>query len=413
MRFFPSMTLSVWSIAQISAMVVGLAIMITSRIRSTRAPTYPPKVRSLLPWVGSALSFVFGQSTSWPSASKVQYGPVFQLLAGGRNIIVVTSLDSLTSVTFADHRALSSRAQHHSHVSALCSDSSLHPQIYDTIAHKIFPVLDRRLSKRGLEDITPPFARLVFDKLNFSWKIPRLSQAVPYRASVAGANGVLFGSRFPQDTYEDFFTLLDSLPKRLCKRPFWSLPFTALFREHNIPIKVAARSVLMIMSSLHQNTVNIVFWLFAWLLADSSAFSAVRDEIDKATFIAEASLEKLDSPAFALLNSAILETMRLATVQSGMREATCDLVIKDGERTIPIRKGDYVLLDPRGTHLDKNLYPEGDSCGKHTCKGRFLAIYEIKVLAIIYLSLFDITPSAGTVHPKEDVFVRLYPRFVL
>ncbi|KIN96567.1 hypothetical protein M404DRAFT_162735, partial [Pisolithus tinctorius Marx 270] len=370
--------------------------MITSRIRSTRAPTYPPKVRSLLPWVGSALSFVFGQS-NFLALCQVQYGPVFQLLAGGRNIIVVTSLDSLTSVTFADHRALSSRAQHHSHVSALCSDSSLHPQIYDTIAHKIFPVLDRRLSKRGLEDITPPFARLVFDKLKL---FPGRSHVSLRRSLIeplfAGANGVLFGSRFPQDTYEDFFTLLDSLPKRLCKRPFWSLPssrardrllrrisdyleganpavddnvaasFTALFREHNIPIKVAARSVLMIMSSLHQNTVNIVFWLFAWLLADSSAFSAVRDEIDKAvreefgsfqTFIAEASLEKLDSPAFALLNSAILETMRLATVQSGMREATCDLVIKDGERTIPIRKGDYVLLDPRGTHLDKNLYP--------------------------------------------------------
>ncbi|KAI6044061.1 cytochrome P450 [Pisolithus marmoratus] len=280
-------------------------------------------------------------------------------------------------------------------------------------------------------------------------------------------------------------------------RPFWSLPssrardrllqrisdylegadpatddklaasFTALFREHNIPIKVAAPSILVTMSSFHQNAANVVFWLFAWLLENPSAFAAVRSEIDKAvredfgnfqSFIAEASPEKLDTPSFTLLNSAVLETMRLTSVQTGMRLAASDLDIKDGERTFPVRKGEYVVLDPRGAHQDKNSYPDGDrfvvsrfvqseyqgdlaatagypyfalGAGKHVCKGRFLAMYEIKVLTVIYFSLFDVTPirqgeasstwespkpsprSAGTIHPVEDVFVRLRPRSVL
>ncbi|KAI6044059.1 cytochrome P450, partial [Pisolithus marmoratus] len=373
------MTSSVLSTAQFSAMVtvVGLAIMIIFRIMSTKVPTSPPQVESLFPWVGSALSLIF-RPNSFLALCQARYGPVFKVLAGGRNVVVVSSSDALSSVAFTDHRILSSHVQHYAHFRAICGDSSLYLRTYDTVAHKIFPILDRRLAKRTLGDLTPPFAQLPL---------------------YIGANGMLFGSRFPQDTYEDFFTLLDSLPKRLSMRPFWSLPsswardrllqrisdyleganpanndkladsFTALFREHDIPIEVAAPSILLVMSSLHQNTVNVVFWLFAWLLADPSAFSAVRSEIDKAiredfgnfqSFLAEASPEKLDTASFALLNSAVLETMRLTSVQTGVRLAESDLEIQDGKKTFPIRRGEYVVLDPRGAHQDKNSYRDGD-----------------------------------------------------
>ncbi|KAI6122370.1 cytochrome P450 [Pisolithus croceorrhizus] len=312
-----------------------------------------------------------------------------------------------------------------------------------------------------------------------------------------GANGMLFGTRFPQDTCEDFCIFLNGLPKRLCKFPSWSIPFnrardrllqrisdyleganpttddklvssfTPLFKEDDIPIEVAASSILSFMSLLHQNTVNVIFWLFAWLLEDPTALASVRNEIDKViredfgnlqTFIVEANPEKLDSPSFVLLNSAILETMRLASVQTGVRIATCDMDITDREKTIPISKGECVVLDPRGAHLDDSAYPNcekfvvdrfveseyrGDfattagypfftlGAGKHVCKGRFLALYEIKVVTIVYLSLFDVTPivrgkgpsstweppkpnfhSVGTIHPTEDVLVRLRPRSV-
>ncbi|KAI6110766.1 cytochrome P450 [Pisolithus croceorrhizus] len=390
------MNLSVLSTAQISAVVVGLAIIIIFCMMTSRAPTYPPIVGGPFAWASAVLFLALGPSNFF-AICRARYGPVFRFLAAGRNIVVVTSSDALASASFADHRVLSSHVQHEGHLQALYGDSPLHAKIYDAFAHRIFPVLDRRLSKRTLGDLAPPFAQLVFDRLKLFSGRPQVSLIRSLTEPLyVGANGMLFGSRFPQDTYEDFGILLKSLPKRLCRRPFWSFPssrarnrllqrisdylegassatddklvatFTPLFKEHNIPITAAASSILMLMSSLHQNTFNVVFWLFAWLLADPAALAAVRSEIEKAiregfgsfqTFIAEANPDKLDSPSFALLNSAVLETMRLASVHSGLRFAAGDFDIKDGEKTIPILKGQYVVLDPRGAHLDENVYP--------------------------------------------------------
>ncbi|KAI6122369.1 cytochrome P450 [Pisolithus croceorrhizus] len=491
------MTLSVLSIAQISAVIVGLVIVIIFRMINARAPTYPPIVGGPFPWVSAVLVLALGPSNFF-AACQARYGPVFKVLVGGRDFIVVSSPDALASAAAADHRVLSSHVQHDRHLQALYGDSPLQAKTHDTLVHKIFPVLDRRLSKRTLGDLAPPFAQLVFDKLKLLSGKPQVSLMRSLTEPLyVGANGMLFGSRFPQDTYEDFRILLNSLPKRLSKFPSWSIPFnrardrllqrisdyleganpaaddklvatfTPLFKEHNIPIEVTVSSILSLMSSLHQNTFNVVFWLFSWLLEDPTALASVRSEIDKViredfgnlqTFIVEANPDEVDSPSFALLNSAVLETMRLASVQTGVRIATCDLDIKDREKIIPISKGEYVVLDPRGAHLDESLYPNcekfvvdrfveseyrGDfattagypfftlGAGKHVCKGRFLALYEIKVVTIVYLSLFDVTPitrgkgpsstweppkhsshSIGTIHPTEDVLVRLRPRSV-
>ncbi|KAI6118121.1 cytochrome P450 [Pisolithus sp. B1] len=202
-------------------------------------------------------------------------------------------------------------------------------------------------------------------------------------------------------------------------------------------------------------------------MAHPRAFSSLRDDIDRAvreefgsieTFIAEANPQRLDSPAFALLNSAILEAARLTTVRIALRRAECDLQLKDGEGTIPIRKGEYVLLYPRAAQQNEASYPGGHNfvldrfvqsqyegelsptsgipffafgAGKHLCKGRFIAIFGMKVLTILYLSLFDVTPvplkrrssewepphssarSVGTTHSDDDIYVRLRPRTAL
>ncbi|KAI6022565.1 cytochrome P450 [Pisolithus marmoratus] len=225
--------------------------------------------------------------------------------------------------------------------------------------------------------------------------------------------------------------------------------------------------MVLVMLALHTNLFNNVFWLFSWLMADPGTFSSLRDDIDKAvrgefgnlqTFIAEASPQRLDSPAFALLNSAILEATRLATVQNGLRHAECDFQLNDSGGTIPVRRGEYVMLYPRAAQHHEASYPDSHKFvldrfvqspyqgeltptagkpyfafggGKHHCKGKFLAMFEIKVLTILYLSLFDVTPAAlecrssewkppqtsahsiGTIHSTDDVFVRLRPRSTL
>ena len=60
------------------------------------------------------------------------------------------------------------------------------------------------------------------------------------------------------------------------------------------------------------------------------------------------------------------------------------------------------------------------------CKGRWLAVYEIKVLMMILLHMFDFSPevensagwclprvhprSIGVIHTEDDVFAQLSPR---
>ncbi|KAI6123126.1 cytochrome P450, partial [Pisolithus croceorrhizus] len=139
-------------------------------------------------------------------------------------------------------------------------------------------------------------------------------------------------------------------------------------REKKIPLEVASPAVFALVLALHANQSNVIFWLFSWLMAHPRAFSSLRDDIDRAvreefgsieTFIAEANPQRLDSPAFALLNSAILEAARLTTVRIALRRAECDLQLKDGEGTIPIRKGEYVLLYPRAAQQNEASYPGG------------------------------------------------------
>ncbi|KAI6118111.1 cytochrome P450 [Pisolithus sp. B1] len=438
--------------AQISTMIIWVGFMLITHAMSKKESAYPPKVSSLLPWFGSAISFAFGPHR-FLALCCAQYGPVFKFLLGGRSVIVVGTADSIRNALFTDHRVLANRVEHYSHFRALCGDTSLYPMIFDTLNPqprlKLYSGGDRVSLRRSLTE-------------------PMYCAATP----------ILLGSKFSSDTYDDWVTFLHSFTKRLVQRPFWSLPstwargrllqhittclqdklagnFAKVIWEKNISFEVASAC------TFHANQSNVVFWLFSWLMADPRAFSSLRDDIDRAVREEFGSIEtprRLDSPAFGLLNSAILETTRLTTIQSAIRLAECDLQLKDGEGTIPIRKGEYVLLYPRAAQQNEASYPdchrfvldrfvqsqyEGDlaptsgkpyfafGAGKHVCKGRFLAMFQLKVLTILYLSLFDVTPvpldrrsseweppqssarSILTIHPVDDVYVRLRPRTAL
>ncbi|KAI6033717.1 cytochrome P450 [Pisolithus microcarpus] len=484
--------------AQISTVIVGVGFVFITRVMAKKESTHPPKVPSLLPWFGSAFDFASGPS-KFLALCHAQFGPVFKVLLGGRNMIVVTTAESIHNALFTDYRVLTNRAEHYDHFHAVCSDTSLYPAIFDTFSHKLFPILDRRLSKRAVDGVTTDFAETVFQRLKLFSGEERVSLRRSLTEPVyVAVTAIFLGSKFSPDSYNDWLAFWVTLPIRLVRRPFWSFPstrargrllqhittclqaanpdndddklagdFSKVIRENNIPFEAASPAVLAVMLALHTNLFNNLFWLFSWLMADPRAFSSVRSEIDKGireefgnlqTFIAEASPRRLDSPAFALLNSAILETTRLTTLQNGVRLAESDFQLKDGEGTVPVRKGEYILLYPRPAQQNGASYPDGHKfvlerfvqsqyqgdltptsgkpyfafgAGKHVCKGRFLAMFEIKVLTILYLSLFDVTPvplgpqssgweppqpspqSIGTMHPTQDVFVKLRPRVTL
>jgi len=318
---------------------------------------------------------------------------------GGGHITVVASGEAIQSLLVAEHGALSSRNQSHTILRLLGSDSS-HVQILYAIAiQELFPLLDKRLAKRTLGDVTPGFAEVLFNRLkpfaNYQGSLRRSLTEPLYVA----ANAILLGSRFSPDTYDDYMVFNHSLPKRFSMRPFWPFPssrargrllehiskyiedtdtdhddylganIVKTFRKHNLTGKEGAPLILALEIATHMNMFNVVFWLFTWLLADPSALAAVCDEIDKAVreefgsihgFLANANPENLQSSSFELLHSTILEAARLSALLIGVRSADRDTDLKDGERVIPIRKGEHVIALTWAAHRDEGLYPDGD-----------------------------------------------------
>lgn len=246
-----------------------------------------------------------------------------------------------------------------------------------------------------------------------------------------------------------------------------------VFKENNIQSLEGAQLVLNFLWGVHSNTMSNAFFALSFLLVNRDDLVQVRAEIDSAVekfgnleALLQADPDNLDDPSFRLLTSAIMETMRLTGLHAGVRQASCDfdLDLKDGT-TISVKKGEYMFGNVHAAHTDATVFPKPETFvvdrfaqepyrrkhlqtdgylfhslggGRHVvstvtsqplrraqadmipqCKGRWLAIYEIKVLLIILLHMFDFSPqvelrvprvhprSIGVIHTDDDVFVQL------
>ncbi|KAH0828125.1 cytochrome P450 [Lanmaoa asiatica] len=240
----------------------------------------------------------------------------------------------------------------------------------------------------------------------------------------------------------------------------FSLEFMKVFRDNDIQSLEGAQLVLNFLWGVHSNTLSNSFFLVSFLLGDPDAFARVRAEIDSAVkrfgsleVLLEAGPGGLDDPSFKLLTSALMETMRFTSLHAGVRQANCDFDLRVKDGMIPIKKGEYVFANLHAVHMDATVFPNPEAFvvdrfaqhpyqkkhlqtegylfhslggGRHICKGRWLAVYEIKALMVILLHMFDLSPtgensagwrlprvhprSIGVIHTEDDVFVRLSPR---
>ncbi|KAF8840855.1 cytochrome P450 [Paxillus ammoniavirescens] len=424
-----------------------------------------------------------------------RYGPAFKVLLGGWEIVVVSSGDAISFIFSACPGLLRNDLMHHEMFHVVAGVRTNYVRLHDIMIHKLFPLVDKGLSRRSLGQTAQPFARVLFSQVKkvtqtHDLRAVSLMQLVQEPLYIA-TNIALFGSSFPLDTYKDFHSLDKSVPYRFSRLPFWSWPsscarerlltqikgylqrgevadcddrfalaFMEVFKANDIQVSDGSRLVLTFLWGLHSNTMSTSFWLLAYLLNDPDALARVRAEIDTAvdgkggkftdleTLLAS-DPDELDDPCFAILTSAIMETMRLTALHAAVRLAECDFDLKQGDKTIPIKKGEYVWGNVRAAHMDETIYPCADKFvvdrfadhpyrkgqmqtagkpflslggGRHICKGRWLAIYEIKVAVIILLRLFDISPvekspkwtlprvskhSIGVIHTQDEVFVQL------
>lgn len=477
--------------------VVVIAIVIAftfSTLSSKRKSSFPPRVPSVLPWFGIALSYISSPDEFLANCRK-QYGNVFRMLLGGREVVVVSSAGAISSIYAADHNTLGTHETHNALYHAVSGNKGNSTEVYRVVTHLIFPMVDQRLSRRAMGDLTAPIAVALLSKIKPFARMKNVR--VPLMKFLTeplcyATNLVMFGSRYPENTYEDLRILDETMPERFYRVPFWFWPsvqarkrmvgqigdylstpdiseedgwlgsaFKRLFRENNISLHEASSHLLTFQWGMHTNTFGIALWLFLFLLSHPDALLALRSEIDKAikedfgdleSFVTSVNPQVLDRPCFAMLTSALLETMRLTAIFVALRVAESDLQLKDRGEIVTVRKGEYVLGNVQAVHMDENTYPdhrkfvfdrfahnehregrlptEGQpwfsfAAGKHLCKGRYLAMYELKLVAILYLHLFDFTPVTNGSSPwwpprttrrnlgiprAEEVFVDVRPR---
>ncbi|KAF9227066.1 cytochrome P450 [Gyrodon lividus] len=369
---------------------------------SSPSINFPPRVPSLLPWLGSALWYAVNPC-NFLARCQQRYGSVFKVLLGGRDIVVVSSGDAISSIFSAGPRVLRNDLMHYEMFYVVTGLRTRYAMLHEIMIHRLFPLVEKSLSRRSLGQTIQPFGRVLsaqvktFTRTHDVGAVP-LMQLVQEPLYIA-TNVALFGSSFPFDTYNEFRALDKSVPYRFSRLPFWSWPSTSarkrllafikdylqrgevtdcddrfasgfmeVFKSNDIQLMDGARLVLTFMWGLHSNTMSTSFWLFSFLLADPEAFARVRAEIDAAIKGKFASLEtligadpdELDDPCFALLTSAIMETMRLTALHAAVRLAECDLGLKDGDKTIPIKKGEYIFGNVRAAHMDETIYPHAD-----------------------------------------------------
>lgn len=455
--------------------------------RRKPSSSFPPLVPSALPWVGSALSFLSNPRGFLARCHK-RYGPVFKLLLGGREVVVVSSAAAISSIYASEDAA--PHAMHDQIFRAFIGRSPKHTEF--NVEKEIFPLLDQVFSKRALEVLTQPLARMVFARIKHHTRIQSAQLSLmtflaePLYFAV---NVMLFGNGYPSDSFDDFRIIDESMPERFLGSPYWFLPsvrargrllprgidyvkkihipennsalgsdFIQTLQSNGVSPEEATCHLLTFTWGLHANTQGAIFWLFLFLLSDPVALTAVRDEIDRAIehefgdlhgFLVDANLKNLDGPYFTLLTSAIMEAMRLTATFMGIRVANSDFELKNSDTIISVRKGEHLLGNVDALHMDESVYPnsrafvydrfaycEGKfrmdgkpwfsfAAGRHLCKGRYLAMYELKISAILSLYLFDITPVGGPPPPWwppraqkanlgfpriENIIVQLHPR---
>jgi cytochrome P450 len=169
------------------------------------------------------------------------------------------------------------------------------------------------------------------------------------------------------------------------------------------------------------NSVPAVFWCLFYILQDTKALEAIKQEIDTylpifsldnnadESLIEQWTPEQLDSCVY--LESSINEVLRLAATPLLTRicQRETQIVLEDG-RTLNVKPNETVAYFAAVTHLDANLFPEPNKFifdrfvnknadtilgfipfggGKSMCPGRFLARNEIKICLSMLLRYME------------------------
>ncbi|KAM6919754.1 cytochrome P450 7B1 [Lycodopsis pacificus] len=214
------------------------------------------------------------------------------------------------------------------------------------------------------------------------------------------------------------------------------------------------------------NTIPASFWAMYYLVSHPEALQVVRQEIQSVLSLSgvqfsrdqDVRLGREQLAKLVCLESAINESLRLSSAAMNVRVAQEDFSLRlNAERSVSVRRGDFIVLYPQTMHMDPEIYEDPQSfrvdrflqdggektdfykagqrlryylmpfgSGSSRCPGRHFAVNEIKqflcvLLLYVDLQLVEGQPGAtldssraglGILPPAKDVRFRYRPRTV-
>ncbi|KAJ6598482.1 cytochrome P450 [Mycena vulgaris] len=446
---FASDSLSRIAVAGIFLVLVALYYL---RAKHPVSPDAPPTVRYHLPWIGSALEYSTNP-IAFLDFCKNTYGNVYKIILAGRVVVILSTPETMASVYKDTSKVLSNDLVQFRVLTAIAGATDHLQYLHEIVAEKLSPVLGEEMVKQRLVAISHTFYRELNSRLEHvpSGMFIKLSDFTA-RHVYHATSMALFGPLFP-DTYTDFHLLDIGVPHLVSGLPFVGrraakarerlrATLISYIREGGdgsgaselvsksvqelqaagLSESDAAGLLLIFLWGLHGNTLAATFWLFAHLLSDREALSRVSQEIRATVTPGHYSLSAmcaadpalLFGPLLPILDSAVKETLRLHVLPTAVRTASADTTIAGDGKTYRIAKGEYVMADVRAIYLDPCVYtdpttfkvdrfldeknarlPSVWGSGGHICKGRYFAQFEMKMLIIRCLELYDIHTLPG------------------
>ncbi|KAF9522909.1 cytochrome P450 [Crepidotus variabilis] len=429
-----------------------------------------PVVPSILPWFGNFFAFRHDPGRFMRSCRQ-QYGPVYKLLLAGQRTIVISHQKGIALLNSDTTRSLRSEPVEKRILEAAIGVRENQEYLLEVMHQKLFSSLIRSLSPASMTPIADNIQQNILTELRAigtakTTTIMQLDLLISRPLYRAGCL-TLFGPTFPLNSFDDFhlfdskfFQLIMGLPfvakdailarQRIITTfeiyiaPLWageeiegiSDVITAMVQEMRglVTLHEAACLMTLFTFGFHTNTSNMSFWLLAHIIhQDLSA--QLRQELYEA---------QMNGGSTPLMDSAVTEVLRWGTTNTTARVATEDTTILVDEKSVFIRKGDFVVADVESLHYDPMVYsnpsdfvidrfvdhgPGGQSLqpaafggGAHLCPGRHLAKSEMKHFMTTLLQMYEIkaTPSgkrrlpcvdrrglAGPLRSSEVIFVEL------
>ncbi|KIJ60041.1 hypothetical protein HYDPIDRAFT_117732 [Hydnomerulius pinastri MD-312] len=130
---------------------------------SFRERTFPPHVPNAMSYLGSALSHLLAPTEFLASCQK-RYGTTYTFLMGGRSLVVVSSAGAISSVFNAASQTLCNDLMHHQMLEVVAGVSKYQERLHQAMI-KLFPLVDKSLSRRFLGQITELFGTELFSQI--------------------------------------------------------------------------------------------------------------------------------------------------------------------------------------------------------------------------------------------------------